>query len=96
MDAGPPPSPPAYVTPVTSERVSQAVADKALASLSQTLPKTGFRKAWPAGLPGLVAVELSDGRTAYTDRTGRYLVIGLIFDTATGVALDRQMDGRTE
>lgn len=74
--------------------VSQEVADAALDALSKTLPKTKFVKAWPACAPGLIAVKLGNGSVAYTDASGRFLMLGLVFDTETGKALDGQLDGR--
>lgn len=90
--------PPAAVEVVKlspSERgmLSPKEVDSALTQIRQALPNTKIVRAWAAQLPGLVAVELEDGKVAYTDRKGRYLILGVVLDTATGGALDRQLDG---
>lgn len=98
MAATPPVSTPAVVCVVQANdvlgRVSSAEAQHALESLSIALPKTKFDSAWPAALPGLIAIRLSDGSVGYTDKSGRYLILGLVLDTATGGALDQQLDGK--
>jgi hypothetical protein len=80
-------------TAVMRGAVSEVDAQLALTRLKAALPKTQFESAWPAALPGFVAVRLSDGSVGYTDKLGRYLVLGLIFDTVTGTALDHQLVG---
>ncbi len=99
MDGLPPP-PPAIVARAEEHRcpasVSQAAADAALHALSKTLPQTKFIKAWPACAPGLIAVKLANGTVAYTEASGRFLLLGLVMDTATGKALDGQLDGRAD
>lgn len=82
------------VRPADSTRVSQGDADAALARLQASMKATRFTAAWPAELPGLIAVRLDSGEVAYTDKTGRYFIFGLILDTATGAALDKQLEGR--
>jgi len=64
----------------------------AFIQLQQRFPRTEFKEAWAACAPGLIAVRLSNGELAYTDKSGRYLILGLVFDSATGQALDRQLD----
>lgn len=66
----------------------------ALLNIRKALPKTTFVNAWPAALPGFIAVQLSDGSVAYTDKTGRYLILGLIIDSHKGEILDKQLDGK--
>ena len=77
----------------SSNTVSQQDADKALMTLQASLKKTKFISAWPSAVPGLVALRLDSGQVAYTDKSGRYFVVGLVFDSVTGQALDRQLDG---
>ena len=93
MDGLPPPAPAVASVSVCKPALTQARADRALASLSQTMPKTKFLRAWPACFPGLIAVQLGDGSVAYTDTTARYLIIGLVLDTSSGKALDHQLEG---
>lgn len=95
MPAAPPPS-----TIEAPARVPKGVgpspaSDQALKALKSNLPKTGFKRAWPSQMPGLIAVELENGEIAYTDKTGRFLIIGLVLDSYTGKALDNQLDGKT-
>jgi hypothetical protein len=73
--------------------VTQEQAQAALAALRASLKSTRFVAAWPAALPGMVAVKLESGEVGYTDKTGRYFVFGLVLDTATGNALDKQLEG---
>lgn len=77
----------------TSAAISQAQADAALANLRASLKGTRFVAAWPSAFPGLIAVRLDSGEVGYTDKTGRYFVFGLVIDTATGSALDKQLEG---
>jgi hypothetical protein len=96
MDGLPPPASPALVaaTDVCSASVSLADAQVVLKAATAAFPRTTFEAAWPACFPGLVALRMSSGAVAYTDKSARYLVLGLILDSATGKALDRQLDGR--
>lgn len=82
--------------PAPNLALSQKDAEVARQRLTQALPNTKIARARPASLPGLVQLELEDGKIAYTDRTGRYLILGVIFDTVTGSALDNQLDGLSE
>lgn len=77
-------------------RLSQVEADQVLIALQSTLSGTKFQKAWPAEIPGLVALQLENGEIAYTDKSARYFFIGLVLDTTTGRGLDRRMDAATE
>ena len=96
MNGLPPPEQPAAIAPACASSLTQAEADRARERIAGVLPRTRFVEAWPACLPGYVALKLEDGSVAYTDKNGRYLVLGLVFDTSTGKALDRQMDGLKE
>lgn len=78
-----------------SAQFTQAQADKLLRALRQNLPGTAFESAWPSCVPGLLAVRMQNGQVAYADKSARYLVLGLVFDSATGAALDQQMDSTT-
>jgi hypothetical protein len=73
--------------------VSAQEAQAALVRLSARLSATRFVSAKPSQVPGLVVVRTAEGQVGYTDRSGRYFLVGVIFDTYTGQALDRQMDG---
>ena len=96
MDGANPPAAPALSAPACALSLTQADADLALKRISGGMKGTRFERAWPSCLPGMVALKLNSGETAYTDKYGRDLVIGLVFDTTTGTALDRQMDGLKE
>ncbi len=87
-----------YEAPASSGagRLSQAEADEVLLSLQSSLKATRFVKAWPSPIPGLAALRMESGQVAYADKSGRYFFLGLVFDTATGVALDGQMDATTK
>lgn len=86
---GMPPSPPAIVAPAPECRyLTQAEADTALARLRRTLPSTSFDEALPSAVCGMVIVRLKSGKVAYTDATGRYLMLAMTFDTHTGSAVE--------
>jgi hypothetical protein len=42
----------------------------------------------------MVALQMENKQVAYTDKNGRYFFLGVVFDTATGSALDHQMDAQ--
>lgn len=96
MTALPPPEQPAAISPACVPVLSQTDADLARERIAAAIPSTKFTSAWPACLPGFVALRLEDGSVAYTDKFGRYLVLGLVFDISSGQALDRQLDGLKE
>lgn len=97
MDALPV-EPPALHEAATAakEGASSAEVQSALAGVRGAFPRTRFDEAWASPVPGLVALRLGNGQVAYTDKQGRYLLLGLILDSKTGIALDRQLDGRPE
>jgi hypothetical protein len=45
-------------------------------------------------VPGLVTILLPDGKVAYSDISGRFYIVGVVFDLATGKALDGALDGQ--
>lgn len=92
----PPTMPSAFIAPAPAAAgvMTQAEADKVLATVSATLKHTRFVKAWPSAVPGMVALQMDNGRVAYSDKTARYFFLGVVFDTATGSALDGQMDAK--
>lgn len=73
--------------------VTQAEADRALQEVRGRIPHTQFVSAQPSRVPGLVVLRMEGGKVAYTDASGKFLILGLIFDIDTGAALDGQMDG---
>lgn len=75
-------------------QVSPAQAEQTLQALRQALPATGFTEASPAPICGLVAVKLSNGNYAYVDKSGRYFILGLLVDTATGATFDGKLELR--
>lgn len=84
--------PPAIVCEVT-----QSQADKALARLRSAYPRVPEGAvATPSPICGLVAIgPVVSGAIGYTDLSGRYLMIGVAFDTHTGTALDGALDGQS-
>lgn len=73
--------------------LTQGHADQVLSRLRLAFPKTEMVEAWPAELPGFVAVRLANGGVAYADQTARFFILGLVFDTHKGTALDGQLAG---
>lgn len=82
-----PPAPPAWVCPASAV-VSAADAAKVLRDMRGKLPGTVFVEASPAPLCGMVTLTTDSGNTLFTDKSGRYFVVGLMLDTATGRTLD--------
>jgi hypothetical protein len=88
LDQAPIP-PPAIVRPAT-----QPQANAALEALRKRQTGTPFQGARPSEVPGLVTILLPDGKVAYSDISGRYYIVGVVFDLATGKALDGALDGQ--
>lgn len=74
--------------------LTQPQADHALELIRQELPHTKFLSAHPSAMPGLVSLELTDGKVAYTDANAQHFILGVIFDLGTGKALDGQLNGK--
>lgn len=73
---------------------SQPQANSALAALRKLQVGTPFKGARPSEVPGIVTILLPDGKVAYSDISGRYYIVGVVFDLATGKALDGALDGQ--
>lgn len=84
-----PTTPPAIVRPAT-----QSQASAALAALRKRQVGTPFQGARSSEVPGLVTILLPEGKVAYSDISGRYYIVGVVFDLATGKALDGALDGQ--
>ncbi len=97
MDASPPVTAPVVVEQAAC-RPEGALKDaqEVLRKVKTSFPRTSFRDAWPSCIPGITALLLNNGTVAYTDKSARYLMLGLVLDSVTGKALDRQLDGQTE
>ena len=93
MDALPPSTPPA-ISICAETSISQEIADSVLIKLKSSFPATRFVSAKPASVPGWIALTLENNQVAYTDKSGRYLFLGIAFDTLSGVALDGQLNGK--
>ena len=80
--------------PVAEVRtVSQDQANRALVKLRERQHGTPFVSARPSKVPGLVTILLPENKVAYTDLSGRYYIVGVVFDLDTGSALDGALDG---
>lgn len=73
-------------------QVSESHAEQLLDLMRKRLPNTQIFDAWPSKVPGLIALKLENGRVAYTDKSARFLIMGVVFDLETGQGLDGQMD----
>lgn len=60
-----------------------------LKKASEAFPGTKFKKAWLSCLPGLIGLEMENGNPAYTDKSFRYLILGLILDSYNGAFIDQ-------
>lgn len=99
----PPPTPPAIVVQAPEcLYLSQRDANLALARLQRALPSTAFESASPSEICGMVRVKLANGTSAYTDVTGRYLLLAFALDTHRGSpadnseTLEQAIDSRSE
>lgn len=70
------------------QQVSQQQADSLLLSMQEKLPGTAFVSASPSALCGLVVLHTDKGNDIFTDKYGRYFVVGLMIDSATGATLN--------
>lgn len=55
-----------------------------LAAMRGKLPRTVIKAAKPSVVCGLIELQLENGNVAFTDKSGRYFIMGLMMDTATG------------
>ena len=83
-----PPCPPAYV-------VTQQSAQTTLRDMKQRLPNTIATSAAPSPVCGLTEVQLENGNTLYVDKTGRYLILGLMVDMQTGRTINGSLELNT-
>jgi hypothetical protein len=98
MDGTNPPSAPRADTPVIAAaacpgKLSDGKAKLALQNVQRAFPGTHFLSAESSCFPGLAKLQLADGKTVYSDVEGRFLILGLIFDSKTGRALDNLLEG---
>ena len=90
MPAMLPSLPPAVIAPAPAAagRVTVQEAQQALDLLRKEVPGTVFVSAKLSQVPGLVLLTLAGGKLAYSDKSGRYLILGVIFDMSEGKAID--------
>jgi len=84
--------PPQAPIAVSAEQVleqtpAEREAATALKALQARLPRTQVDAAHVTPIPGLYALETRDGPTLYVTPDARYMVIGVMFDLATGKTL---------
>lgn len=82
---------PAYVASAPECRyLTTYEAQQAFERLKGSLPGTAFSHARPSEVCGLVRVQLANGKVAYTDATGRFLLLAFALDTHRGGPADNQ------
>lgn len=105
MDAMPPPLPPVEIyQQSTVAELSQQDVEAAVQALRNNLtPRMQIESYGPSEYPGHVKVLLRSTETpdmpaqlAYTDKTGRYLILAVIVDTKKGAVLDAALEGRPQ
>ena len=62
--------------------------DSAYAVIKGRLASTPFKGARLSEVCGLIRLEMDGGKTAYTDKTGKYFILGLVLDLDTGSPAD--------
>lgn len=72
------------------------ITTKALLSIANKNPGTRWVKAETSKVPGLIKLTADNGKIAYTDVTGSYLILGIVFDASTGEILDGQGKASTQ
>lgn len=98
LNNAPSPTPvtvPAFSRPASVSSAPE-LAPEILEQMKSKFPNTHFIKAWVSPIPGLYALEMQGGRVAFCDKTGRYLILGLVFDSQTGRTLYNQMQGKVQ
>lgn len=80
----------------SSEQGFSDISTKALLSISRKNPGTKWVKAEISKVPGLVKLTAENGKIAYTDSSGSYLILGIVFDASTGEILDGQGKASTQ
>lgn len=80
------------VSTANTLQVSNADLQQALTRLRAANPGTTFVNAEPSTVPGLIKLTLGGGKLAYSDKSGRYLLVGVVFDMSIGTALDGALD----
>lgn len=101
-----PPSVPAvaahYAPAPECRYLSTADAEAALRRIRGALPGTAFSGAKPSEVCGMIRLEMASGKFAYTDPTGRYLMLAFAIDTHRGepadndAAVERAVDARSQ
>jgi hypothetical protein len=87
-------TPPALYRKADFSGVTALDIEFALKRLRAANPATEFIKGAPSAMPGLIKLTLEGGKLAYTDKSGRYLIVGVIFDMALSRALDGALDAK--
>lgn len=78
-----------YTAPAPECRYLTALeAQEAFNRLRSALPGTRFDHARPSEICGLVRLQLANGKTAYTDASGRYFLLAFALDTHKGGPAD--------
>lgn len=77
------------IQPVASQPADVAV----LAKVKESLPSTTFVSIAKSDMPEWYKVKTDTGNTFYVDKSGTYLVLGLVMNLNTGKLLDNQLEG---
>lgn len=88
--------PSALHAPAAVLQVTPAEAHRAFERLQKANPGTKFLSAEPSQVPGLIKLRLANGQLAYADKSGRYLILGVVFDMTAGQALDGALDAKPD
>jgi len=106
MDGLPPPSAPTVqlLQQSWAVRLSPQEVEAAVQALKLQIGPRMIIKSYEASeYPGHIKVVLqssespdSQEQIAYTDRTGRYLILAIILDTKRGKILDGALEGRSQ
>lgn len=83
-----PPAIYAQADPPTCQYLSREQVNLAFNRLRNSLPSTSFVEASASEICGMVRVTMASGKVAYTDVTGRYLLLAFAFDTHKGSPAD--------
>lgn len=79
--------------PVINQPVAIPADVKVLKKVKESLPSTTFVSIEMSGIPDWYKVKTESGNTFYVDKSGTYLVLGLVLNLNSGKLLDNQLEG---
>lgn len=79
--------------PVVIQQVATPAEASLLDKIQDAMPKTKFVSILPSDIPSWYKLKTETGSVMYTDKTGSFVLIGLVLDLKKGEILDNQLEG---